>query len=64
MLNPAGVPFVADEVRKEDEEKQRQHVHDTFIELFEESGIPFELLSGSLEERIARVDEILAEEKK
>jgi len=64
LLNPADVPFVADEVRKEDEEKLRQQIHNTFVELFEETGIPFELLSGSLEERIARVDKILAEEKR
>lgn len=63
LLDPADVPFETDEVRQEDE-TVRQGFHDAFLSFFEESGIPFELLSGSLEERIARVDEILAEEKK
>jgi len=31
------------------------------LEFFEESGIPYELLSGTLEQRVERVDEILSE---
>ena len=61
LLDPVGVPFVADEVREEDEEKKRQHFHNVFIELFGEKKIPYELVSGTLEERIARIDEILAD---
>lgn len=61
LLDPAGVPFVADEVREEDEEKQRQHFHNVFMNLFEEKQIPYELVSGSFEERIGRIDEILSE---
>lgn len=58
LLDPIGVPYSTDEVRKEDPEK-RQQFHDAFVALFAEKEIPYELLSGTLEERISRVDEIL-----
>lgn len=60
LLNPADIPYKTDNVRQETEEL-RQSFHQAYLDFFEECGIPYELLSGSLEERIARVDEIIAE---
>ncbi len=60
LLDPADVPYKTDEVRQEDEQV-RQGFHNAYLEFFEESKIPYELLSGNLEERIARVDQIIAE---
>lgn len=61
LLDPAGVPYEKDEIRQEEVE-MREKFHDAFLEFFEETGIPFELLSGSLEDKIKRVDEILVSE--
>lgn len=58
LLNPADVPYQTDDVRKEDEQR-RQDFHTAYLEFFEESGIPYKLLSGTLDQRITRVDEIL-----
>lgn len=58
LLDPVGVPYATDEVRQEDADK-RQQFHDAFVSLFAEKEIPYELLSGTLEERIRRVDKIL-----
>lgn len=60
LLDPADVPYQADDVRQEDEQL-RQGFHNAFLEFFQESGIPFELLSGTVEQRIVRVDEIINE---
>lgn len=60
LLNPADVLYKTDDVRQEDE-YVRQSFHEAYLEFFQESGIPYELLSGTLEERIARVDELVNE---
>ncbi|KKQ67109.1 MAG: hypothetical protein US86_C0001G0036 [Candidatus Daviesbacteria bacterium GW2011_GWA2_38_24] len=60
LLNPTDVPYQTDEVRQESEQV-RQGFHNAYLEFFEESGIPYELLSGTLEQRVERVDEILSE---
>lgn len=62
LLDPADVPYATDEVRREDADK-RQQFHDAFVSFFAEKEIPYELLSGTLEERIRRVDEILASDE-
>lgn len=59
LLDPSGVPYETDEIRKEDEET-RQQFHTAFMELFEEKQILYELVSGTLEERIRRIDDILS----
>jgi nicotinamide riboside kinase len=58
LLDPSDVPFVNDEERKEKEE-ERNNIHSAFLELFSEKQIPYELLSGTREERYRRIDEIL-----
>lgn len=58
LLNPADVPFENDEVRNESE-KDRENIHQTFIKLFTEKNIPYEVLSGSLEERVAKLHEYI-----
>lgn len=60
LLDPSDVPFVNDEQRKEKEE-ERNNIHNAFLELFAEKQIPYELLSGTREERYRRIDEILEE---
>lgn len=59
LLDPNDVPYKTDDVRQENEEV-RQAFHNAYLEFFKETAIPFELLSGSLEERISRVDQIIA----
>ena len=59
LLDPAGISYEKDEVRQEDEDT-RQAFHNAFLEFFKESQIPFELLSGTLKERIKRIDKMLS----
>lgn len=58
MLDPRDVPFQNDEVRKESA-NERQRVHDTFVEVFAEKGIVYDLLSGTVEERFQTVDKLV-----
>lgn len=58
LLDPRDVPHVPDEVRWEDE-ATREKLHNTFMEFFDEKKIPYELLSGTIEERLARIDQVL-----
>jgi nicotinamide riboside kinase len=58
MLDPRDVKFENDDVRKESI-SDRQRVFETFCELLEEKGIPYELLKGTTEERFVRVDEFV-----
>lgn len=60
LLDPADVPYETDDIRQEDE-SVRQRFHDAYLAFFEETGIPYELLSGTLEQRISRVDEIISD---
>lgn len=58
LLDPLDIPFAQDEVRSESEE-ERNGFHRAFLVLFEEQGVAYELLSGTLEERIQKVYEII-----
>ena len=58
LLNPSDVPYETDDIRQETPEA-RQKFHDAFLNFFEETGIPYELLSGTKDERIRRVTKIL-----
>jgi nicotinamide riboside kinase len=58
MLNPHEVAYQTDEVRTQTSE-ERQRIHDTFLEVFEEKGIGYETLSGTVEERFATVDKLV-----
>ncbi len=58
LLDPADVPYKTDNIRQETSET-RQGFHDSFLNFFDETGIPYELLSGTEEERIKRVTEII-----
>ncbi len=60
LLDPDGVPFENDNVRKE-QETEREQIHKSFLQFFDETALPYELISGSLDERIARVEEIIGE---
>lgn len=56
ILDPVGVPMENDAVRTENEE-MRTKLHQAFIEFFEQKDIAYELLSGSVQERLAAVTE-------
>lgn len=58
LLDPANVPYETDDIRQETPET-RQKFHDAFLEFFKETGIPYELLSGTIEERMTRVNQII-----
>lgn len=58
MLDPTEVPYKVDEIRNEGEDF-RNHVHDTFVKFFKRNNIKYELVSGSLKERIEYVERIL-----
>lgn len=60
LLDPSDVSYETDDVRQEDEETRLQ-LHDAYIEFFNEYGIPYELLSGTVEQRRQRIDELLFE---
>ncbi len=58
LLDPADIPYETDDIRQETPET-RQKFHDAFLNFFKETGIPYELLSGTEEARIKRVTEII-----
>lgn len=61
LLDPADIPYEQDDIRTESEEK-RNSFHRVFVEFFEEKGIPYEILSGTIEERMKRIEEIVSSE--
>lgn len=58
LLDPRDVPYEKDYIRQEDE-AIRQKNHDEFVAFFKEKQIPYELLSGTIEQRLARIEQIL-----
>ena len=58
LLDPEGVPYVQDEIRQETPEVRLRN-HEAFLELFESEKIIYELLSGTLDQRTRRVDEVV-----
>lgn len=57
LLDPADVIYKKDNIRQENE-KVRQAFHKAFLDFFKEKRIPFELLSGTMEERMVKVDKL------
>lgn len=58
LFDPVDIPYETDDIRQETSET-RQKFHDAFLTFFKETNIPYELLSGTKEERIKRVTEII-----
>lgn len=58
LLDPSDIPYQTDNIRQETAET-RQKFHDSFLTFFEETGMPYELLSGTEEVRIKRVTKII-----
>ncbi|TSC88717.1 MAG: Uncharacterized protein G01um10145_743 [Microgenomates group bacterium Gr01-1014_5] len=58
LVNPADVPYQTDSVRQEDEQV-RLGFHKAFLEMFDDAGIQYELLSGTLKQRVKRTDQLL-----
>jgi nicotinamide riboside kinase len=59
LLDPADIPYVADDIRDESE-ATRQLFHEAFLDFFNKNGIPYELLSGSIDERLNIVSRHIA----
>ena len=59
LLDPADVLYEPDPIRDESE-ATRQLFHTAFLEFFDANGIPYELLSGSPDERLAVVSNRIA----
>lgn len=58
LLDPRDVPYVQDAIRQEDEET-REKIHLAFVELLEETFLPYTLVSGTVKERVKKVEEML-----
>lgn len=57
LLDPKDVVYCQDEVRQESEE-ERLKLHKAFLKLFKEKNIELELLSGTVEERAKKVEQL------
>lgn len=58
VMNPTDVPFVNDEIRQESKET-RDNIHDMLLAFYEENNLPYEVISGTIEERQKRLNDIL-----
>ncbi len=58
LLDATGVPFKNDKVRIEGVDTRRK-IQGAFLDFFRENNFPYELLSGTVYERAARVENIL-----
>lgn len=58
LLDPEGVEYHTNDVRQEDQQ-ERMKFHKAFLTVFAAKEIPFILVSGTLEERVATVMSIL-----
>lgn len=58
LLDPVGIDYVTDGIRQEDR-TLRQRFHNAFLQFFQETALPYELLSGSFPERCHRIDDLL-----
>ncbi len=58
ILDPSEVPYEKDLVRDEDN-NFRMKVHKVYLEFLKEKNIEYSLISGSLEDRIKKVTEII-----
>lgn len=54
VLDPEAVPYEQDEVRAEDESIRRE-IHEMFLRLLIERGLPFDLLSGTREDYASQI---------
>lgn len=57
MLDPTEVPYKVDKIRNEGV-KFRNHVHQTFVKFFKRNNIKYEIVKGTLQERIEYVESI------
>lgn len=54
LLDPEGVPYKTDEIRKESQEI-RQMFHESFMTLLTYSKLPFSLISGTQDQRLKQI---------
>lgn len=57
LLNPHDVPFLNDEVRQESKET-RDRIHDMLLAFYQENNLPYEIISGTIEERQKKLNTI------
>ena len=61
LLDPSDIPYRQDEVRRESEDT-RNMIHQIFQEFLIRNQIPFQLLSGTIEGRVAQIKELMEEQ--
>lgn len=59
LLDPTGITYVQNQIRTETPE-ERLRIHQAYVVFLERNGIPNTLITGTLEERIAQVEKLLA----
>ncbi len=57
LLNPADIPYKKDQIRTEEPEI-REQLHEGFVTLLNDNDIRYQLISGTLAQRVRQVDEI------
>ncbi len=58
LMNHQDVAFINDEIRLEDK-KTRDRIHQMLVDFYHENGLKFELISGTIPERVIRVSDII-----
>lgn len=58
LLDPTDVPYEEDKFRQETPE-ERLAIHTAFENFLGENNLPYKVISGSLEERVGKIDQII-----
>lgn len=59
LLDPTEVPYQTDDIRIEGPEF-RSYVHEIFIKFFKNNNINYQIVSGSLEDRIEQIEKLFS----
>lgn len=59
LLDPEGIPYQQDEIRTESEQERLQ-IHQAYLEFFNLFNIKYKLLNGSVDQRLAGVEETMS----
>ncbi|CAN5166646.1 hypothetical protein BH09PAT1_BH09PAT1_4360 [soil metagenome] len=63
LLDPSGVPYKTDEIRKESNDT-RMSFHKSFLELLSNSELPFTLIRGNKNARIGHIMRVINSDAK
>lgn len=58
LLDPVDVPYIQDDIRQEDPTVRLRN-HEAFLELFKIAQIRYDLLSGTFEGRVKKINEVI-----